>query len=137
MLRRTLLAASGSDRARHLITSAPLTRDVVARYVAGDTTADAVRVSRELLARGLLVSLAYLGEDTTDPEQAAAVTAEYSALLAQLAAAGLAQEGRAEVSVKPTAVGLGLAEHGEKTAAENIARICSAARAAGTTSVSA
>ena len=48
MLRRTLLAASGSDRARHLITSAPLTRDVVARYVAGDTTADAVRVSREL-----------------------------------------------------------------------------------------
>jgi proline dehydrogenase len=133
VLRRTLLAASGSDRVRHLITSAPLTRDVVARYVAGDTTADAVRVSRELLQRGLLVSLDYLGEDTTDPEQAAAVTAEYSGLLAQLAAAGLAQEGRAEVSVKPTAVGLGLAEHGEKTAAENIARICSAARAAGTT----
>ena len=37
---------------RHLITSAPLTRDVVARYVAGDTTAEAVRVSRELLQRG-------------------------------------------------------------------------------------
>lgn len=133
MLRRTLLAASGSDRARRLIMSAPLTRDVVARYVAGDTTADAVRVSRELLARGLLVTLDYLGEDTTDPGQAAAVTAEYSALLAQLAAAGLAGEGRAEVSVKLTAVGLGLAEHGEKTAAENIARICAAARAAGTT----
>ena len=90
MLRRTLLAASGSDRARHLITSASLTRGVVARYVAGDTTAEAVQVSRELLQRGLLVSLDYLGEDTTDPEQAAAVTAEYSALLAQLAAAGLA-----------------------------------------------
>jgi proline dehydrogenase len=133
VLRRTLLAASGSDRARRLITSAPLTRDVVARYVAGDTTADAVRVSRELLAGGLLVTLDYLGEDTTDPEQAAAVTAEYSAVLAQLAAAGLAAGGRAEVSVKPTAVGLGLAEHGEKTAAENIARICAAARAAGTT----
>ena len=133
MLRRTLLAASGSDRARRLITSAPLTRGVVARYVAGDATADAVRASRELLQRGLLVSLDYLGEDTTDPEQAAAVTAEYAALLSQLAAAGLAGGGRAEVSVKPTAVGLGLAEHGEKTAAENIARICAAARAAGTT----
>jgi proline dehydrogenase len=116
-----------------MIMSAPLTRDVVARYVAGDTTADAVRVSRELLARGLLVTLDYLGEDTTDPGQAAAVSAEYSALLAQLAAAGLAGGGRAEVSVKLTAVGLGLAEHGEKTAAENIARICAAARAAGTT----
>ena len=133
MLRRTLLAASGSDRARRLITSAPLTRGVVARYVAGDATADAVRASRELLQRGLLVSLDYLGEDTTDPEQAAAVTAEYAGLLSQLAAAGLAAGGRVEVSVKPTAVGLGLAEHGEKTAAENIARICAAARAAGTT----
>ena len=133
MLRRTLLAASGSDRARHLITSAPLTRGVVARYVAGDATADAVRASRELLQRGLLVSLDYLGEDTTDPEQAAAVTAEYAGLLSQLAAAGLAGGGRAEVSVKPTAVGLGLAEHGEKTAAGNIARICAAAQAAGTT----
>ena len=133
MLRRTLLAASGSDRVRRLITSAPLTRGVVARYVAGDATADAVRASRELLHRGLLVSLDYLGEDTVDPEQAAAVTAEYIALLSQLAAAGLAGGGRAEVSVKLTAVGLGLPEHGEKTAAGNIARICAAARAAGTT----
>ncbi|MGO9218011.1 MAG: proline dehydrogenase family protein [Streptosporangiaceae bacterium] len=133
MLRRTLLAASGSDRARRLITSAPLARDVVARYVAGDTTAEAVRVSRELLQRGLLVSLDYLGEDTTDPEQAAAVTAEYCALLTQLAESGLAAGGRAEVSVKPTAVGLGLAEHGVKTATGNIARICAAAQLAGTT----
>jgi proline dehydrogenase len=133
VLRRTLLAASGSDRARRLITSAPLARDVVARYVAGDTTAEAVRVSRELLQRGLLVSLDYLGEDTTDPEQAAAVTAEYCALLTQLAESGLAAGGRAEVSVKPTAVGLGLAEHGVKTATGNIARICAAARLAGTT----
>ena len=133
MLRRTLLAASGSDRVRHLITSAPLTRDVVARYVAGDSAAEAVQVTRELLQRGLLASLDYLGEDTTDPEQAAAVTAEYTALLAQLAAGGLTGGGRAEVSVKPTAVGLGLAQHGEKTAAENLARICSAAQAAGTT----
>ncbi len=133
MLRRTLLAASGSDRARRLITSAPLARDVVARYVAGDTTAEAVRVSRELLQRGLLVSLDYLGEDSTDPEQAAAVTAEYCALLTQLGEGGLAAGGRAEVSVKPTAVGLGLAEHGVKTATGNIARICAAARVAGTT----
>ena len=133
MLRRTLLAASDSDRVRHLITSAPLTRDVVARYVAGDSAAQAAAVTRELLQRGLLASLDYLGEDTTDPEQAAAVTAEYAALLAQLAVAGLTGGGRAEVSVKPTAVGLGLAQHGEKTAAENLVRICSAAQAAGTT----
>jgi len=133
VLRRMLLAASGSDRTRQLITSAPVTRGLVARYVAGETTADAVEVSRGLLGSGLLVTLDHLGEDTTEPEQAAAATAEYTGLLGQLAAAGLAEGGRAEVSVKPTAVGLGLAEHGEKTATENIARICAAARDAGTT----
>jgi proline dehydrogenase len=133
VLRRMLLAASGSDRTRQLVTSAPVTRGLVARYVAGETTAAAVGVTRDLLASGLLVSLDHLGEDTGDPDQAAAVTAEYTGLLGQLAAAGLTQGGRAEVSVKPTAVGLGLAEHGEKTATENIARICAAARAAGTT----
>jgi len=133
VLRRMLLAASSSDRARRLITSAPYTRGVVSRYVAGDSAAQAVDVTRELLASGLLVTLDHLGEDTMAPDQAAAVTAGYSGLLGQLAAAGLAQGGRAEVSVKPTAVGLELAEHGEKTATENIARICAAARAAGTT----
>jgi proline dehydrogenase len=128
-----LLAASGSDRTRQLITSAPVTRGLVARYVAGESAADAVEVTRGLLTSGLLVSLDHLGEDTAEPEQAAAVTAEYTGLLGQLAAAGLARGGRAEVSVKPTAVGLGLAEHGLKTATENIARICAAARDAGTT----
>ena len=128
-----LLAASGSDRLRQLVTSAPFSRAVVARYVAGETQDQAVAVTRDLLASGLLVSLDYLGEDTTDLDQATAVTAEYCELLGQLAAAGLSRGGRAEVSVKPTAVGLGLAEHGVKTATGNIARICAVARDVGTT----
>ncbi len=133
MLRRALLAASASERVRRIVTTAPLTRDVVARFVAGDAADDALAVTRRLLDDGLLVSLDYLGEDTVDPEQAAAVTDEYIRLLGRLDAAGLSGGGRAEVSVKPTAVGLDLAEHGEKTARENIARICAAARDAGTT----
>ncbi|HLQ52985.1 MAG TPA: proline dehydrogenase family protein [Streptosporangiaceae bacterium] len=133
MLRRMLLAASTSHRVRQVITTAPYTRDVVARFVAGETADDALRATRRLLADGLLVSLDYLGEDTADREQAAAVAEEYIRLLTRLGSAGLASGGRAEVSVKPTAVGLGLPEHGEKTAAENIARICAAASDAGTT----
>jgi len=128
-----LLAASASHRVRQIVTTAPYTRDVVTRFVAGDTAADALQVTRRLIGDGLLVTLDYLGEDTADRDQAAAVADEYIRLLGQLAAAGLASGGRAEVSVKPTAVGLGLPEHGAKTAAENIARICAAARAAGTT----
>ena len=133
MLRRILLAASASQRFRKLVTTAPVARDVVRRFVAGDSAADALSATRQLIADGLAVTIDHLGEDTTDPEQAAGVAAEYVALLERLAGAGLTEGGRAEVSVKPTAVGLGLAEHGEKTAAENIARICAAARAAGTT----
>jgi proline dehydrogenase len=133
VLRRMLLAASASDRLRGLVVSAPYTRDVVARYVAGDDAGAAVAATRRLQADGLQVSLDYLGEDTTGQDQAGAVAGEYVALLGRLASGGLARDGAAEVSVKPTAVGLHLPEHGEKTAAVNIARICAAARAAGTT----
>ena len=130
MLRRVLLAASASSRLRQLITTAPQTRAIVDSYVAGETADDAVRVTRRLRAAGLLVSLDYLGEDTKDPAQAAAVTDEYIGVLGKLRAEGLTQGGAAEVSVKPTAVGLFL---GERIASENIARICAAAREAGTT----
>jgi proline dehydrogenase len=133
VLRRAMLSVSGSDRIRNIVTTAPLTRDVVTRFVAGATQDDALRVTTELLDRGLLVTLDHLGEHTTDPDQAAAAADEYISLLGRLADGGHARAGHAEVSVKPTAVGLGLAEHGEKTARENITRICAAAAAAGTT----
>jgi proline dehydrogenase len=133
VLRRVLLAASASQRVRNLITTAPVSRAVVRRFVAGETAEQALAVVERLLSDGLLVTLDYLGEDTTEPEQAAAVAAEYVSLIGRLREAGHTAGGRTEVSVKPTAVGLGLAEHGEKTAAENIARICAAASGAGTT----
>jgi proline dehydrogenase len=130
VLRRALLAASASPRLRRLITTVPQTRAIVDSYVAGETADDAVRVTRGLRAAGLLVSLDYLGEDTRDLAQAAAVTDEYVQLLGKLAADGLTHGAAAEVSVKPTAVGLFL---GTGIAAGNIARICAAARDAGTT----
>ncbi|HEY6313908.1 MAG TPA: proline dehydrogenase family protein, partial [Streptosporangiaceae bacterium] len=130
MLRRVLLAASASPRLRRLITTAPQTRAIVDSYVAGETSDDAVRVTRALRAAGLLVSLDYLGEDTKDAAQASAVADEYVQLLGKLGAEGLTHGGAAEVSVKPTAVGLFL---GQRTAADNIARICAAAAEVGTT----
>jgi proline dehydrogenase len=133
VLRRVMLAVSASDRIRDVVTTAPFTKDVVARFVAGATQDDALRVTRELQGQGLLVTLDHLGEHTTDPEQASATAEEYISLLERLAEGGHARAGRAEVSVKPTAVGLGLKEHGDKTARENITRILAAAAAAATT----
>jgi proline dehydrogenase len=130
VLRRVLLAASASPKLRQLIVTAPQTRAIVDSYVAGESADDAVRVTRMLRASGLLVTLDYLGEDTTDEAQAAAVVDEYIKLLGKLSADGLTQGGAAEVSVKPTAVGLHLSKG---LASENISRICVAARDAGTT----
>jgi len=135
MLRRSLLAMSRSDRMHRLIASAPYSKRVVARFVAGETGADAIGVTERLRGEGLTVSLDYLGEDTTTPEHAVAVADEYVRLIEGLAEAGLGgghpAAAAAEVSVKPSAVGLALAVHGEKTATGHLARICAAARAAG------
>jgi proline dehydrogenase len=130
VLRRTLLAVAASERIRDLVTATPATRALVDRYVAGESISDAVRVARSLREAGLLVTLDYLGEDTTDSLQAAATATQYVQLLGKLAAEGLTEGGAVEVSVKPTAVGLLL---DERSAADHIERIAIAAREAGTT----
>ncbi|MFB9238903.1 proline dehydrogenase family protein [Plantactinospora siamensis] len=128
MLRSVILAASRSSRVERLVATAPYTRDVVRRFVAGTTPDDALRATRELVTAGLTVTLDHLGEDTVTAEQATAVREAYLELLAVLRAAGLT--GSAEVSVKLSAVGQAF---DEKLAYENARLICAAAAEAGTT----
>jgi proline dehydrogenase len=106
MLRKALLAAAASERIRQAAMSAPGAQAIVGRYVAGESSEGAVAVARELRSAGLLVTLDYLGEDTTDAQRAAATAAQYVHLLGKLAAEGLTEGGAVEVSVKPTAIGL-------------------------------
>src|SRR3954451_1707763 len=111
-----------------MVETAPVSRDVVRRFVAGNTTEDAVRVSGELAAEGMFASLDHLGEDTTETGHADATTKAYVTLLGRLGDSGLAD--RAEVSVKLSAVGQAL---DETMARDNAASICAAAAAVGTT----
>ena len=106
MLRKALLAAAASERIRQAAMSAPGAQAIVSRYVAGESSEGAVAVARALRSAGLLVTLDYLGEDTTDAQRAAATAAQYVHLLGKLAAEGLTEGGAVEVSVKPTAIGL-------------------------------
>ncbi|MDQ1626142.1 MAG: proline dehydrogenase [Actinomycetota bacterium] len=131
MLRRVLLSLSRSGRVRHLVETAPVSRGVVTRFVAGTREQDAVAVSRRLVDSGRLVSLDRLGEDTVERSQAEATRDAYVSLLDMLARDGLT--GGAEVSVKLSAVGQALPGDGEKIALDNAFTICEAARAAGTT----
>ncbi|WP_104477861.1 proline dehydrogenase family protein [Actinokineospora auranticolor] len=127
-LRSLILAAARNGSIRRVVATAPVSRDVVRRFVAGETTSDAVAVTRRLVEDGLTVTLDYLGEDTTDSAQAEHTVQSYLELLDRLHAEGLAD--RAEVSVKLSAVGQML---DEDLALENARRICRAAEAAGTT----
>ncbi|MFC1418324.1 proline dehydrogenase family protein [Streptacidiphilus cavernicola] len=129
--RRLLLAASRSQAARRAALAAPAGRAVVERFIAGETREDAVRAVDELIVRGLRVSVDHLGEDTVDQERADAVRDEYTGLLARLGAAGIG--GRAEVSVKLSALGSGLGPDGRRAALDRARRVCAAAAAAGTT----
>ena len=133
MLRQVLLQASRSAQVRSLVESAPISRDVVRRYVPGVGTVDAVRACSELAGRGMAATLDHLGEDTTDLTQARAVRDAYRDLLRALADAGLAAGGRTEVSVKLSAVGQALGADGEKIALEHAHEICTAANEVGTT----
>ncbi|HEY8474030.1 MAG TPA: proline dehydrogenase family protein [Natronosporangium sp.] len=128
MLRSVILAASRSPRIERLVTTAPVSRNVVRRFVAGATADDALRVTRELVADGLTVTLDHLGEDTRNPSQAAAARDEYIALLGKLAEAGLTPA--AEVSIKLSALGQ---RFDEQLAYDHAAAVCAAAAAAGTT----
>jgi proline dehydrogenase len=121
--------ASRNARLREAVTTVPLTRRVVERFVAGDDLASAVSAARALQAQGLHVTVDHLGEDTEDARQAAAVATAYTALIMALADAGLAA--RSEVSVKLSAVGQALPRDGQAIALENATAICVAAERAG------
>jgi len=131
VLRRVLLSLSRSGRVRHLVETAPVSRGVVARFVAGTGAPAAVAASRRLIDSGRLVSLDRLGEDTVERAQADATRDAYVTLLKLLAEDGLTSG--AEVSVKLSAVGQALPGDGEKLALDNAFAICEAARDAGTT----
>lgn len=130
MLRKPLLLAARSQACRTIVERTPVTRAMVKRFVAGSTQEEALPVVGEL-TRDRHVTLDFLGEDTTDMSQAEATVTAYRDLLAALGEAGLA--GRAEVSVKLSAVGQFLNRDGEKIALENARQIAEAARAVGTT----
>ncbi len=133
LLRQSLLQVAKSSRVRHLVETAPVTRSVVSRYVPGVAVGDATRACQELAASGLATTLDHLGEDTTNLEQARAVRDAYLLLLRALGEAGLAAGGRAEVSVKLSAVGQALGPDGEKIALEHAYEICTAAAEVATT----
>lgn len=131
VLRESLLFLARNQAVRRAVTAMPVSAGIVAGYVPGEGTADAVRAVADLARTGRLATIDHLGEDTVEPAQAERTVRAYLDLLTRLAEEGLTEV--AEVSVKLTALGLMLPDDGPRTALANARRICLAARNAGTT----
>ncbi|CAM4089478.1 proline dehydrogenase family protein [Nocardia ninae] len=131
-LRPLILAAAESPRLKRALTGIPVTADIVRRFVAGETRIDLIGVARTLLNSGRMVSVDFLGENTTDRNQADATVAEYLSLINDLAALdrpalpGIAVP-PVEVSVKLSALGQALPVDGPAIATENLRILCTKA----------
>ncbi len=126
-----LLSAANTRPVRASISALPISKRLVARFIAGEDQNAALIVTRGLIGEGLTVTLDVLGEGVTDRTGAAANALAYRRLLAALAEAGLA--GGAEVSVKLSALGQALPKDGHSIALDHGAQIAAAAATAGTT----
>jgi proline dehydrogenase len=131
MLRELLVSASRNESLEKFVSTSPLSRGVVNRFVAGTTTADVVATVQDLDSKGLLATVDRLGEDTLDRAAAEVTVADYKEVLRALADNGLT--GAAEVSVKLSAVGQALGTDGESIALENALTIARVASEVGTT----
>jgi proline dehydrogenase len=132
--RPAILAASRSQRLRRTAERLPVTRQVVHRFVPGETVADALDSIAALRDSGRMVSIDYLGEDVTDAEAATATVDAYLSLLQALGRrADAARDGvrPLEVSLKLSALGQALDRDGQKIALENAHTVCAAAQRAG------
>jgi proline dehydrogenase len=131
--RPAIMTASRVDGLRRVAEHLPVTRQVVHRFVPGETVDDALTAVTHLRDSGRLVSIDYLGEDVTDAD---AATATVDAYLTLLDALGRRDESRAtvrplEVSLKLSALGQALPRDGEKIALENAHAVCEKALAVG------
>ncbi len=117
MLRSFFIYLSKAAWAQNLITSWGFAWRTASRFIAGIKLEDALRVMRELNAKGINATLDHLGEHTSTPEEAQQATDD---IYATLDALGAEPSLRGNVSIKLTQIGLGL---DEVLCAENLERI--------------
>ncbi len=104
LLRRALLAGSTNHWLRDRATRTAFVRRAVSRFMPGEQMEDALRAAAELESGGITSILTRLGENLDTVAAFEEVTTHYLDLLDRIAAAGL----RAQISIKPTQLGLDL-----------------------------
>jgi proline dehydrogenase len=121
MLRSFLIYLSKAAWAQKLVTGWSFAWRAASRFVAGEKAEDAIRVVRELNAKGINATLDHLGEHTSTMDEAANATEDILAILDEIDKAKV----RANVSIKLTQIGMGL---DERICHQNLIRILERAR---------
>ncbi len=106
MLRSFLIYLSKAAWAQRLVTSWSFAWRAASRFVAGETSQDAIRAIRELNEKCINATLDHLGEHTSTVEEADKATGDILSVLNEIDKAGM----RANVSIKLTQIGIGLDE---------------------------
>jgi len=104
MLRSPILFLSEAKWAQRLVKDWSLARRVARRFVAGESLSDALEVARTLEERGLVTTLAHLGEQVSTQEEADHSRDEIIKLIQAIGASKLPSN----ISVKLTQLGLNL-----------------------------
>jgi proline dehydrogenase len=106
MLRSIFLFLSERQSPKRLLLGSAFGRRLAARFIAGESLDDAIRVARQLNAQGFEVTLDYLGESVHEAPAAAEATRVYLGILDRIAAEKL----RSHISIKLTQLGLDIDE---------------------------
>ena len=102
ILRVALIWISRRRALGRMATRMPITRRLVARFVAGQTLEEAIAVCGRLREAGMRTTVDVLGESVASAAQAEAAADRYIATLEALAASGL----NGNVSLKPSQMGM-------------------------------
>src|SRR2546425_2829982 len=104
MMRSFLLACSQNRWLKERAPRYPFVRRAVSRFMPGETLEDALAAARSLSGSSIGTVFTLLGENITEPEEAARVTEHYLAAVRRIRELGLGTE----LSVKLTQLGLDL-----------------------------
>ena len=106
MLRQTLLFLSEREDLKNVLMKMPFSRQAAGRFVAGETSAEALAAARTLNDAGFRVTLDLLGESVNQRHEAEAATAAYRTSLDQIDES----DAVSTISLKLTQLGLDIDE---------------------------
>jgi len=104
LLRSFLIYLSQANWARSMVTEWRFARKAAARFIAGDTLAEAIEAIQQINESGRFATLDHLGENVTNPEEAETSKGDYLYSLQEIDRYGI----QASVSLKLTQLGLNI-----------------------------